>query len=538
VIQECEFELVVSDGDMFSEPDTINVKVVPDTGDASLLFSGIPFDPDKPTVFHFGGGVNCTYGGGGIEQYGWPEKVNYISTKRYSPPYKRWGDKLIVYLSGVAPNYNQPIQTLGFSAGGRPAIDVANRLNLFYADPRYAVNRVILLDVACRDYTTSINTFLDNPVDNEQCWIENHIATLGSSYPRVLNVYHPDSEHIIPFVRYIVELDSWLEHDIYNGGISCGSFWSVAGPGKNLQLANNGTYYYFDWLSDPDGGMNAEFHNEFLYPGRLPEPVTLIGPADGNIIDANGVLLTCQESENAVRYQLLFGSGPHRVMDYDIISDTPVPPNEIVTELPFEETWWTVRVYDQYGSTIYADPRSIRMNTQPVADAGPDQTVYVGIDGIGQVELDGAGSIDADGHELQYFWYIGDELIATGINVTVELEVGRYIIELIVDDGLEESEPDEVVVNIVGPMELLDILGQNIIDLELQQGIKNSLHVKLDTSLQQLEDDNENNDEAAINLLQAFINTVEAQCGKKIPQEDADSLIAAAQQIINILSSE
>ena len=54
----------------------------------------------------------------------------------------------------------------------------------------------------------------------------------------------------------------------------------------------------------------------------------------------------------------------------------------------------------------------------------------------------------------------------------------------------------------------------------------------------QLRSDNENNDKAAINSLQAFINAVEAQSGKKISQEDADNLIAAAQQIINILSSE
>jgi hypothetical protein len=43
-------------------------------------------------------------------------------------------------------------------------------------------------------------------------------------------------------------------------------------------------------------------------------------------------------------------------MDYNIISDTPTPPYEVITTLPFEETWWTVKVYDPYGSTIYADP--------------------------------------------------------------------------------------------------------------------------------------------------------------------------------------
>ncbi len=88
----------------------------------------------------------------------------------------------------------------------------------------------------------------------------------------------------------------------------------------------------------------------------------------------------------------------------------------------------------------------------------------------------------------------------------------------------------------IGPVELLDILAQGIIDLDLQPGIENSLLAKLDSALQKLEDDNENNDTAAINLLEAFIKTVEAQYGKKIPKANADVLIAAAQEIIELLS--
>ena len=47
-------------------------------------------------------------------------------------------------------------------------------------------------------------------------------------------------------------------------------------------------------------------YNESLYPGRLPEPITLVGPEDGGVVDANGVFLSCQTSANAVRYQLIF----------------------------------------------------------------------------------------------------------------------------------------------------------------------------------------------------------------------------------------
>jgi len=86
------------------------------------------------------------------------------------------------------------------------------------------------------------------------------------------------------------------------------------------------------------------------------------------------------------------------------------------------------------------------------------------------------------------------------------------------------------------PVELLVDLAQDVIALNLQQGISNSLDAKLDAAMQALDDINESNDVAAINTLQAFINAVEAQRGNKIPEADADALIAVAQEIINLLS--
>ena len=69
----------------------------------------------------------------------------------------------------------------------------------------------------------------------------------------------------------------------------------------------------------------------------------------------------------------------------------------------------------------------------------------------------------------------------------------------------------------------------------LQQGIENSLDAKLDSALNALSDVNQNNNQAAINSLQAFINAVNAQRGSKITNEQADALVAVAQAIINSL---
>lgn len=74
--------------------------------------------------------------------------------------------------------------------------------------------------------------------------------------------------------------------------------------------------------------------------------------------------------------------------------------------------------------------------------------------------------------------------------------------------------------------------------LNLPKGIINNLNAKLEAALRVIDDLNENNNAAAVNLLEAFINAVGAQRGRNIPQEDADALIAAAQGIINQLATE
>jgi len=85
------------------------------------------------------------------------------------------------------------------------------------------------------------------------------------------------------------------------------------------------------------------------------------------------------------------------------------------------------------------------------------------------------------------------------------------------------------------PPEMLQELTETVINLNLQQGISNALDAKLDTALSALDDLNTHNDIAAINSLNAFINAVEAQRGNKITNEDADTLIANAQAIIDKL---
>jgi len=95
-------------------------------------------------------------------------------------------------------------------------------------------------------------------------------------------------------------------------------------------------------------------------------------------------------------------------------------------------------------------------NIAPIAYAGDDQAVFAGMDGLIQVALNGSGSYDQDGNSLTYLWRwtIGDaNYTAEGVSPTITLPVGRHIIELVVNDGIDNSLPDEAVVTVTGPIQ-------------------------------------------------------------------------------------
>ncbi len=76
-----------------------------------------------------------------------------------------------------------------------------------------------------------------------------------------------------------------------------------------------------------------------------------------------------------------------------------------------------------------------------------------------------------------------------------------------------------------------------VMSFNLQQGIENGLDAKLFAIIMALDDVSNNNDDAAINMLVAFIQNVEAQRGHSLTDAQADQLIAEAQAIIDLLNS-
>ncbi|MBL7252020.1 PKD domain-containing protein [Alloalcanivorax marinus] len=96
------------------------------------------------------------------------------------------------------------------------------------------------------------------------------------------------------------------------------------------------------------------------------------------------------------------------------------------------------------------------VNNAPVADAGPNQTVYTG----NRVELDGSGSYDPEGDALSYAWSTSS--LPTGSAVTLvdattvrpsltPDQAGDYVIKLTVNDGEKTSQEDTVRITALEP---------------------------------------------------------------------------------------
>lgn len=329
---------------------------------SGLILVNPPFDPDKPTIFAFGGG-DCVKGVG-MEFFenpdAWYEKTNFFTVNKFQPPYEDYGDMLVAYLSREAPNYNQMIQTIGFSTGCNPAITIALHINRTYNDYRYAVNRVTLLDGGCRDYSADAADFAAHPVDGEIAWVDSYHHDAPTTFG-ILNVWFQMGDHGTPAFWYIMSTDpgNFLNGDMYNNGVTGGAYLSVIGPGKNLQISTNHSGYYFKWVEGEPGYLTV-----YGATGVLPEPVTLFGPENGSSVDDTGALLTCKKSKNAVGYRLLFGSNPQHMNR--LISDTPEPPVDIITSFPYKTTYWTIKVYDELGSTIFSDPCYVKISDQRI----------------------------------------------------------------------------------------------------------------------------------------------------------------------------
>jgi hypothetical protein len=136
-------------------------------------------------------------------------------------------------------------------------------------------------------------------------------------------------------------------------------------------------------------------------------------------------------------------------------------------------------------------------------------------------------------------WYLSAKRFGAGRIVVSQ--IGHSVYQCAGEPGEEDPAPreQELFVNCLywvgrDHIELCVDLISQVEELGLPKGAENSLVSKLENALDSI---GKGQTKAAVNKLEAFINEVEAQQGKKIPQSDADALIAAAQYIIAVIES-
>jgi subtilisin family serine protease len=88
-------------------------------------------------------------------------------------------------------------------------------------------------------------------------------------------------------------------------------------------------------------------------------------------------------------------------------------------------------------------------NAPPVANAGPDQAIFVkGREEAAAVTLDASGSFDPDGTIVSYEWLENGAQIASGQTASLSLGIGTHTITLRVTDSGQTSREDQVIVDV------------------------------------------------------------------------------------------
>ena len=154
------------------------------------------------------------------------------------------------------------------------------------------------------------------------------------------------------------------------------------------------------------------------------------------------------------------------------------------------------------------------------------------------VWFDGSASSDPDGTIVSYEWDFGDgEPPESGVNVShVYSTDGIYTVTLTVTDDDDATCTDDAIVTVLTPAGAIDDLINIVEGMNLQQGIENSLDAKLDAAQDALIVANADQRNDAIKKLEALIQAVEAQRGKKLTNEQADQLVEYINRIISALS--
>ena len=203
----------------------------------------------------------------------------------------------------------------------------------------------------------------------------------------------------------------------------------------------------FDTMTAPGNGWNYG-----SYPGGFPWDVGTGTMEQNGTFDMMGNIFEWTEIPSGGSYSSV-GGGAYNVGPVNFF---PLPTLGLGAG-----QWLNTKLYHEYDNvgfrvasvSVYVPVPTI----PPIADAGPNTIAYTDINGIATVSFDGTGSYDEDSDDLTYLWtwsVDGNDYDVNGPTPTIELPVGEHTIELIVNDGIEDSEPDAVSIIVIDPLKV------------------------------------------------------------------------------------
>ncbi|MEO0442765.1 MAG: PKD domain-containing protein [Pseudomonadota bacterium] len=212
-------------------------------------------------------------------------------------------------------------------------------------------------------------------------------------------------------------------------------------------------------LTVNDGSLDSRPDTVTLTASNTPNtPPLADAGSDQPVSVGNTVTLDGSGSSDA--------DGDALAYQWTVISPAGVSLNNAETVAPSltisESATYTIQLVVNDGTVDSApDTVLLQNNVKPVADAGDNQTLAVN----SLLTLDGSGSTDADGDPLSYSWSLIaqpsdssallDSAQAVNPSFTVDVE-GRYTVQLIVNDGKQDSDPDTLIISTSNSAPLAD----------------------------------------------------------------------------------
>jgi CSLREA domain-containing protein len=249
---------------------------------------------------------------------------------------------------------------------------------------------------------------------------------------------------------------SWLLLSAPSGSVAAISDASVVSPTITVDLKGE----YELELTVNDGAEDSLSDTMIISIGNTAPLADagadqLVGPGDTATLDGSG---STDADGDALTYSWAVTGQPAGSIA-TLSEMNAVMPTLLIDELGT----YTIELVVKDGVTDSlpdeVDLESV--NVAPVANAGSDQSVVVGQ----RVQLDGSSSSDADGDELSYSWIIIDSpegsgaVLSDASSAMTELDIdvfGNYTIQLVVNDGVEESEPDTMLLNTINTLPVAD----------------------------------------------------------------------------------